>query len=81
MLRRRAMLRRVVFGTAAVFAVLMLAVPLQDAVALLTGHITQPLVSVDDAALARLTLPVTNVAFPLALGLLALRAVRRRLFS
>ncbi len=80
-LGRRATLWRVVLATAVIFVALLFAGPLQDAVALSVSLLAHPLVAVSDATLGQLTLPVNNVAFPLALALLALRAIRRRLFS
>ncbi len=79
--RRRAILRRVVALAAILFVGLLLASPVQNAVAVLAGLLTHPLVGIDNSIVAQLALPVNNVAFPLALGLLALRAFRRRLFA
>ncbi len=80
-LRRQAVLRRVVVLAAIVFAALLLASPVQNAVAMLAGLLTHPLVGIGNSTVAQVALPVNTVAFPLALGLLALRAFRRRLFG
>ena len=80
-LRRRAILRRAVVLAAIVFVGLLLASPVQTAVAMLAGLLTHPLVGIDNSTVAQVVLPVNTIAFPLALGLLALRAFRRRLFA
>ncbi len=80
-LQRRAILRRVMLAAALTFAALLLAAPVQEVVVPLVQLLAGPLVAVENQTVAQLILPFNTVAFPLALGLLVLRAIRRRLFA
>ena len=58
----------------------LLAVPLQFGAHLLTQSLTLPLIELDNRGLAQILSPVNNFAIFLALGLLGLRSVYRKIF-
>ncbi|MEX3007499.1 hypothetical protein [Hoeflea sp. TYP-13] len=80
-LKRRALILRLCAGLALVACAWLLAMPLQDAASHLSQGLMTPLIGLENPLLAQLLLPLNNVAFPIALALLGLRFIRRRLFS
>jgi len=58
----------------------LLAAPAQDGVRFLTRNLTMPLVTLDNPGLAQALSPINNITILLALGLIGLRVIFKRLF-
>ncbi len=80
-LRRGAVVGWVCAGLVLAACAWLLATPLQDTVHLLTQNLTLSLISLDDLLLAQVLSPLNNVAFVVALGLIGVRIVYRKIFS
>ena len=78
---RLAVLMRIAAAAAIVLCALLLAAPLQDMIIAAMHGLMSPLVAFDHPLPALVLLPVNNVAAPLLLVFIALRALHRRMFS
>ncbi|MCP4315502.1 MAG: hypothetical protein GY789_05625 [Hyphomicrobiales bacterium] len=80
-MKRRAIFIRLFAGLALVACAWFLSMPVQHVVNLLAQALTTPLIHLHDQLLAQILLPLNTAAFPVALAVLALRRIHRRLFS
>ena len=76
-LKRRAVMGRILSG----LVIAVLAIPLGDAVVLLSQSLVSSFIDLDDRLLAEILSPLNNVGSLLALGLIGLRIAYRKIFS
>ncbi len=76
-LKRRAFIGRIFVG----LVIALLAIPLEDAVHLLSENLVSSVIDLDDRLLAQILSPLNNVGALLALGLIGLRIAYRKIFS
>ena len=76
-LKRRAVIGRIFVG----LVIALLAIPLGDTVVLLSQSLVSSFIDLDDQLLAQILSPLNNVGSLLALGLIGLRIVYRKIFS
>ena len=78
---RRAMIGRICLALALFICLALLAAPIQEALNLLTQVFTRSVIDLENRVLSQVLSPLNNISIVLAVGLIGLRAVYRKIFS